>query len=89
METKIWLIDENNSVEEQISVSKLRLEYADGSKVTIEFGSPRTPEEIVIRGYYGDEEYDPTPQTVALNILPGAVNLIAVRPELLDSNATK
>jgi hypothetical protein len=59
------------------------LDFQNGNKVTIEIGEhkPDSKPEIVLRGYYGNEEYKPADKYIVLNMRSGGCNLICIQPE--------
>ncbi len=78
----LFIIDSSGN-EQKVEFSKLRLEFQNGNKVTVEIieHNPDNTQEIAIRGYYGDKEYEPGERFLVLHIRPGACNVICIKPE--------
>lgn len=77
---RVYLINEDGT-EQRLDAKKLRFEYKTGVKITVEVSKWNT-QEIVIRGYYGNNEYEQSEKSVIFNLRSGGCNLISVTPEL-------
>lgn len=80
----IYIMNEDGT-EQLLDTKKLRFEYKTGAKVTVEV-SKWDAQEIVIRGYYGNNEYEQSEKYVILNLRPGGCNLIQIIPEINKGN---
>lgn len=76
----IYIINEDGT-EQLLDAKKLRFEYETGAKITVEV-SKWNSQEMVIRGFYGKNEYEQSEKGVTLNLRPGGCNLIRVIPEI-------
>jgi hypothetical protein len=78
-----FYIINNDGTKQKIDRQKILIEYHHGAKVTIEcIEHNKDTEEICIRGYYGEQEYEPSEKNIVFNIRSGGCNLITVKPEL-------
>ncbi len=83
-ELVFYLIDKDRSVRE-VDTAKFRVSYSNDSHITIEDVVKDSERRIVIRGYYGNDEYSHIPTNVVVfQILPHACNQITIRPELYN-----
>ncbi|MCC2645017.1 MAG: hypothetical protein K0R94_795 [Burkholderiales bacterium] len=78
----IYIMHEDGT-EQLLKASKMRFEFKNSAKVTIEVNK-RDVEEIIVRGYHGNEEYKPSEQSVILCMRGGGANLISIKPELKE-----
>jgi len=76
----IYIINEDGT-ERLLDAKKLRFEYTTGAKMTVEVNKWNT-QEIVVRGYHGNKEYEQSEKGITLNIRPGGCNLIRIMPEV-------
>ena len=87
-QSKIYFIN-NDGDKELVNPNKILIEFADGANVTIEtldqFDFHTNHNEICIRGYYGEKEYEQSNKCLIFNVRPGACNLVRVSTELFDS----
>ena len=76
----IYLINEDGT-EQLLAAKKLRFEYKTGANVTVEINK-WDAQEIVLRGYYGNNENELSEKYVTFNIRSGGCNLIRIMSEL-------
>jgi hypothetical protein len=81
---KLYCIKKDGT-KELLDSEKILIEFSDEAKVTIETDFYIHHNEICIRGYYGEKEYEPASKYLVFNVRSGGCNLLTLSPELFDS----
>lgn len=81
-ETPEFFLINEAGIEQKLDGKKIRLDYKSGARVTLEIIPERSKKEIIIRGYYGAEEFVQSDKFVVFTLRPGACNVVTLTPEV-------